>query len=310
MKKSFIVIITLVFSLSNTVVLASNYSAEENSIQPVNNLAKENNNTSTASVHYINAPRFVRPLLEKWIEEYKKVAPQANFAIAKTAANRQNSTLNIQLTDKNSHNDVARKTFYFGSYAILPVTAKNSEAAKVLSNQELNTKKIKSIYFENDDLEDDTKASGKKKNSKLTVYTGNSNQSVAQSFAAHYGKDVSSFKGKRIVGDDQFLNSAIANDPQGITFNALGNIYDLGTRKLKDNLTLLSLAVNKNQREALGENSTLDDLIRVLENEKDSEIPVAKVGISYSNDDVVAVQFVAWIEAEGERYNHQFGLLK
>lgn len=284
MKKYIIAIIALAFSLSN--------------------------NASTESVHYINAPRFVRPLVEKWIEEYKKVAPQANFAIAKTAANRQNSALNIQLTQDKNSKESSRKTLYFGSYAILPVTAKNSEAAKVLGNQELNTKKIKSLYFENDDFEDDGKVSDKKKNNSLTVYTGNSNLSVAQSFAAYYGKDASSFRGKRIVGDDQFLNSAIANDPQGITFNAISNLYDLQTRKLKDNLTILSLDVNKKQREALDEGSTIDDLIRVLETDKNSEIPVEKVGLSYNDDDAVVAQFVAWVETQGEQYNHQFGLLK
>ncbi len=310
MKKFFIAIITLVFSLSNTAVLASNHLSEENSSNPISNLTTENNNATAASVHYINAPRFVRPLIEKWIEEYKKVAPLANFAIAKTAANRQNSALHIQLNQDKDSKDVSHKTLYFGSYAILPVTAKNSEAAKVLGSQELNTKKIKYLYFENEDLEDDGKAGDKKKISHIVVYSGNSSQSVAQSFASYYGKDASSFRGKRIVGDDQFLNSAIANDPQGITFNAISNIYDLATRKLKDNLAILSLDVNKSQREALDENSTLDDLINVLEKEKKSEIPVQKVGLSYNNDDAAAAQFVAWIEAEGEQYNHQFGLLK
>ena len=35
----------------------------------------EGNSTNTSSVRYVKAPRFARPLVEKWITEYAKTQP-------------------------------------------------------------------------------------------------------------------------------------------------------------------------------------------------------------------------------------------
>lgn len=131
----------------------------------------------SSSIHYINAPRFVRPLIEKWITEYKKIEPQTDFAIAKTAADKKRSALSIKFSDHAAtSSDSLPRTVYFGSYAILPVTAQDSEAAQILSNQKLNAKRLKSLFFENEE-EENGKAD--KKKSQVVVYTGTNTQSVA-----------------------------------------------------------------------------------------------------------------------------------
>ena len=43
----------------------------------------ENNSTNTSSVRYVKAPRFARPLVERWITEYAKTQPGVEFQIAK-----------------------------------------------------------------------------------------------------------------------------------------------------------------------------------------------------------------------------------
>lgn len=291
MKKFFTVILTITFSLQALVALAGN---------------EEQANTSNTT-YYINAPRFVRPLIEKWISEYKKVRPEANFAIAKTPDAKANSTLTIQLSDNKAAKDDNKKIAYFGSYAILPITAKNSEVEKALSNQELNAKKLKAIYFENEDLDEQDK---KNKFNNITVYSGNNTESISKEFAAFYGKDASSFRGKRIVGDDQFLNTALAKDPQGISFNALSNIYDLTSRKAKANIAILNPGYTKEEKAAINEANNIDNLLEVLENNKDSQIPVEKIGFAYPLANIEATSFLSWILTQGEQYNHQFGILR
>lgn len=291
MKKFFTVILTITFSLQALVALAGN---------------EEQANTSNTT-YYINAPRFVRPLIEKWISEYKKVRPEANFAIAKTPDAKANSTLTIQLSDNKAAKDNNKKIAYFGSYAILPITAKNSEVEKALSNQELNAKKLKAIYFENEDLDEQDK---KNKFNNITVYSGNNTESISKEFAAFYGKDASSFRGKRIVGDDQFLNTALAKDPQGISFNALSNIYDLTSRKAKANIAILNPGYTKEEKAAINEANNIDNLLEVLENNKDSQIPVEKIGFAYPLANIEATSFLSWILTQGEQYNHQFGILR
>ena len=145
MKKIYTAIITSILSLQTLAISAGNVADYAQST------------TSGNSIVYINAPRFVRPLIEKWIAEYKKVKPEANFAIAKTQAAKNSSLLNILLSDVNPSEKTDKKTVFFGSYAILPITSKDSEAAKSLENQELTTKKIKALYFENEELDEQDK---------------------------------------------------------------------------------------------------------------------------------------------------------
>ena len=112
------------------------------------------------------------------------------------------------------------------------------------------------------------------------------------------------------MGDVLFLNTAIAKDPQGISFNALANLYDLSTRKVKDGITLLNLDYNKEEKTALAENSSIDALLDVLETSKDTQIPVEKIGFTYQNASQEATQFLAWILTQGQQYNHEYGIMR
>lgn len=291
MKKIYTAILTIAFSLQALVALAGN----------------EGQANTTNTTYYINAPRFVRPLIEKWISEYKKVRPEANFAIAKTSETKANSLLTIQLSDNKVAKDDNKKVAFFGSYAILPITTKNSDVEKSLGNQELNAKKLKAIYFENEDLDEPDK---KNKFGDITVYSGNSNESVSKEFAAFFGKDASNFRGKRIVGDDQFLLTAIAKDPKGITFNVLSNIYDLNSRKAKSTVAILNPGYTKEERTAINDANNIDNLIEVLEANKNTQIPVEKIGFSYPVTNTEATSFLAWILSQGEQYIHQYGILR
>ena len=278
MKKIYTAIITSILSLQTLAISAGNVADYAQST------------TSGNSIVYINAPRFVRPLIEKWIAEYKKLKPEANFAIAKTQAAKNSSLLNILLSDVNPSEETDKKTVFFGSYAILPITSKDSDAAKSLEKQELTTKKNK---FSN-----------------IVIYTGNDKESVSREFAEFYGKDNTSFRGKRIVGDDLFLISAISKDPQGVSFNTLGNIYDLSSRKVKDNISILNISYNKEEKAALSEESNIDQLLDVLESNKASQIPTEKIGFTYDDNDIEVTKFLVWILSTGEQYNHQYGILR
>lgn len=268
----------------------------------------DHNTGSTTSTYYIDAPRFVRPLVEKWIAEYQKVQPAVNFAIAKSAATRSESTLHVRLNaNSHSNHENGQNTIYFARYAILPVTTKDSYAAKVLSRDELNDKKLKRLFFQGDEPEETNKKN--KPFDDLVIYSGSAAQSVSQDFASYFGQDASAFRGKRIIGDDQFLNNAIARDPKGVTINALSNLYDLKTRQLKSGLELLPLSVDKSLQAALGDHATLDQLIGQLEISGSKDIPVEAVGLSFSDDSTVARDFADWVVAHGQAYNHAYGLL-
>ena len=120
---------------------------------------------------------------------------------------------------------------------MLPITASGSEAAKVLQGKHLNSKKLKQLYFLGDEFDDEVKKN--KQFEKLVIYSGSNATSVASSFAHNFGEESSNFRGKRISGDDLFLNTALVKDPLGVSFNALPNIFDLQSRHLKSDLALV-----------------------------------------------------------------------
>jgi hypothetical protein len=273
----------------------------------VGNIWAEQNSTNASSVRYVKAPRFARPLVEKWITEYAKTQPGVEFQIAKGNQNQGNTDLNVVFDNQDTKPQDFSHIVYFGEFAVLPITASGSEAAKVLEGKHLNSKKLKQLYFLNDDFDEDVKKN--KQFEKLVIYSGSNATSVAASFAHNFGEESSSFRGKRISGDDLFLNTALAKDPLGVSFNALPNIFDLQSRRIKNDLTIIGIDVKKNIEENFSDKATLDELISVLENGKISEVAVEKIGVSYNQGDDAINHFLEWVLENGTKYNHEFGLL-
>ena len=273
----------------------------------ISNIWAEGNSTNASSVRYVKAPRFARPLVEKWITEYAKTQPGIEFQIAKGNQSQDNIALNVVFDNQNTEREEFSHVVYFGEFAVLPITASGSEAAKVLEGKHLNSKKLKQLYFLNDDFDEDVKKI--KQFEKLVIYSGSNATSVASSFAHNFGEEISNFRGKRISGDDLFLNTALSKDPLGVSFNALPNIFDLKSRHIKDNLTIIGIDVKKSLEDSFSDKATLDELILALENGKVSEVAVEKIGVSYNVADDAVNQFLSWVLAQGTKYNHEFGLL-
>ena len=266
----------------------------------------ENNSTNTSSVRYVKAPRFARPLVERWITEYAKTQPGVEFQIAK--GNQGAIDLNVVFDNQDINpEDFSHIVVYFGEFAVLPITASGSEAAKVLEGKHLNSKKLKQLYFFNDDFDEEVKKN--KQFEKLIIYSGSNAISVAAPFAHNFGEESSNFRGKRISGDDLFLNTALSKDPLGVSFNALPNIFDLQSRHVKSDLTIIGLDVKKNLEEIFSDKATLDEIISTLENGKVQEIAVEKIGVRYDGADDAVNQFLQWVLTSGTKYNHEYGLL-
>ncbi len=277
------------------------------------NIWANGHSTNTSSVRYVKAPRFARPLVEKWITEYAKTQPGVTFQIAKGNQNQGNSQaenidLNVVFDNQATKpENFSQTVVYFGEFAVLPITASGSEAAKVLEGKHLNSKKLKQFYFLNDDFDEDVKKI--KQFEKLVIYSGSNANSVATSFARNFGEQSSSFRGKRIAGDDLFINTALKKDPLGVSFNVLPNIFDLENRRVKSDLSIIGLDLKKGLQDSFSNEATIDELIGILENGRVQEVAVGKVGVSYNEADNAAVLFLQWVLSEGTKYNHEFGLL-
>ena len=265
-------------------------------------------NSTNSGVRTIKSPRFARPLIEKWIEEYAKTEPGVEFQIVKGSGNQDNIDLNVTFSDNQDSNEkLFSHIVYFGETAVLPITARSSEAARLLEGKHLNLKKLKQLFFLNDDFDEDVKKIKAFEN--IIIYSGSNASSVASSFAHHFGEESSSFRGKRISGDDLFLNTAISKDPLGVTFNTLSNIFDLKSRHLKSNLSLVGLDLKKELANSLNDEGSLDDVLNALENGSPAEVTIEKVGITFNDADDAVNHFLQWVLENGTKYNHEYGLL-
>ena len=258
--------------------------------------------TAEEGVYRIKAPRFARPLVEKWITDYHKVDSRMRLEIAGAG-----EKADISFSIYKEVEDTDDNTVWFGQYAILPVTARQGEAAKYFSHHRLSKKKLRDLFFIVDEF-DNTPEKDKQKRA-LVAYSCSHAHCLASAYASYFGQTVASLKGKKISGDDAFLTTAINRDHEGISFNALYNLYDLDSRHLKSDVSLIPLDVKKQQAQQLTDEATLDGLIALLEHERVDGIPVEPIGLSVSAPDERLSRFLNWVVTIGKEHNHEFGLL-
>ena len=98
----------------------------------------EGNGVNNSGVRYIKSPRFARPLIEKWIEEYAKTEPGVEFQIVKGSANKENIDLNVVFDNQDNSTKDFSHVVNFGETAVLPIIARSSEAARLLEGKHLN----------------------------------------------------------------------------------------------------------------------------------------------------------------------------
>lgn len=251
----------------------------------------------------IKAPAFAQPLVEQWISIYNESHPESQISLA-----AKGSSADIQIVVSHQQaSQLGKQTATFGRFAILPFATEGSEAAQTFGSRKLNKARLEHIYFNVEDEEDEF-GDYADANKGMTIYSGNSQASVANSFAEYFGQSATAFRGKRIQGDDRFVNLAVSRDQKGLAFNAVSNLFDLQTRQLKEGIQLLNLDVKRDLQHAL-EEGNLDNLLTSLEENKNEVIATSEIGLNFDAQNQYASQFVAWVLAEGVRYNHQFGLL-
>ena len=215
---------------------------------------------------------------------------------------KKDNAIIFVLEEREERKEERGETVFFGRYAIVPFTGKDSEAAALIAKKKLNDKRIKNLLFEKDDLSEEK---SDKLEGKLHIYTGAQSFSVALPYAAAYGLTAADYRGKRIQGDDRFLNKAVGEDAWGLGISALGNLYDLQSRHLKDQLQVASLDDSKK----IDLTASLDEVLEALETHTVEGIDVEKIGFAFDVNNLQLNRFVNWVLTDGQQYLHEYGLL-
>jgi len=255
----------------------------------------------------ISGTKFTYPLVEKWIAEYAKINPTVNIQLAAKSTGPESVDLNIiahqPVKEELKEN---QEIIYIGRYGLLPVTNRNNPLLYT-SKKGLTKKEIDKLFFEVIDIDDDQVI--EKPKFRATIYARENKACASTALAGYFGHVTSEIRGKKVLGDDIYLLSAIRKDSVGITFNNLGYLFDTGSRKLKEGIALLPLELKKETKNI--NTGDLDDVISILEKNKVETIPVEKIGFIYSQQTAgkEISDFLKWVLTDGQNYNHTEGFL-
>ncbi|MDR1672954.1 MAG: hypothetical protein LBS09_05795 [Bacteroidales bacterium] len=248
-----------------------------------------------------NGSKFITPILEKWVDEYRKEHPEVQFNIGDQV---ENGTLSVIVSGTD---DITQKVIFAGKYALLPVS--NPKNPFFRKGKGLSKKDLKNILFEKSilDAEDDY---GKDRY-KVNVYSRTGKNGGTPVILANFFESTpKQIKGKKLFGDEIYILNAIRRDSVGFAYTSLNYLYDLQTRALNPDLSLVPLSIKSKQKEKLY-SSDIDQVITLLENEEVELIPVENFGFVFSErNNTDAIVFVEWILEKGQQYNHELGFLQ
>ncbi|GHT01714.1 hypothetical protein AGMMS49525_03250 [Bacteroidia bacterium] len=234
---------------------------------------------------------------------FNKIVGSLRNVVSSKNINAEN--VDIQLLASDEYADT-KFTFPIGRYAVLPISGKNNTSLGEFGKKKLNSKRIKELFFEKDLLDDDEPEKNKYN---ATIYSVVNASCTANAFASHFGFDPSKLKGRKISGDEIYLNNAVQKDNTGVSFNNLNYIYDIDSRQLKSNIALLPLDLKKEYSEVMAE-ANLDKVIELLETKSIDLIPVEEINFVATHTlDAQTRQFLQWVATDGQAFNHQYGFL-
>lgn len=259
----------------------------------------------------LTGARFTYPLLEKWIADYKVANPAINIRI-EPRTNVDPSAYDLLFEAFEPDAVIQdREYLHLGKYAILPVANASSAFSRNYAEEGLTSELIRQVFFHDiyASREDLTEI-----RFPLNLYTRVQKAGAPKAFARYFGFEQQQIKGKAIAGADEHLVKAILKDSIGVSYAALGLIYDLRQRKPLNGLTILPVDANDNGRVSKEEKfySNLDDVIARLESDELRNIPQEYFHVSIRKHAYKpeALKFLLWIIENSQDDLHNYGFLK
>jgi phosphate transport system substrate-binding protein len=260
------------------------------------------------SIVKLRGTRLTHPLVRKWITEFNKEYPNI---VAKIAQDAPADSIDFSIASyKLSPEDVkeSQKSLVVTRYVQLPVVNSHRSDLATLQARGVKDKDLEELFFKQ--TEPSFLVSSQ---TKSQLYVRDRPVCAVKAFAAHFGDDPKKINGTGIKGDDQDLAAAVKNDVNGISFNNLGFIYDVKSRKVQDGLAIIPLDLNENGKVDKDEQiyGTLDEVISYVEKTKNPKFVNEHVNFIFSKDskNVAAAQFLNWVLTKGQQFNHDLGFI-
>lgn len=272
----------------------------------------QSNAQSKDQVISITGTQFTYPLIKRWISEYSKINPELKFRLVGDQENNDKADLKI-IAHTPEKDEVAenKKLVRVGRFAILPITNAHNQLFSKEFKKGVKQDRLKAIFIrEEDNLEP---VAEKVKEPEYTVYTKTPQSCAAKVISSYLGSPSDNLKGIYVTGDDSYLITSLLDDSTGVSYNNLSLIYDLDKRVPVNGIKILPIDLNNNGRLDKDEliYSNLDQVIAYLEDSKSTSIPTANVSFIADEKPVNSEisNFLNWVKAYGQEYNHQYGFL-
>jgi len=255
----------------------------------------------------ITGTRFPFEIMQQWIDVYSKTHPAIQFQLSK-AIPLDSADLMIAAhafrPDELKNDQVV---IALNRYVQLPIVNSRRSDLLALQQKGFTQANLKNVYFN---------PNAKSSNifiSAHNVYRRDKNVCASRSFAENITGSQLDVVGVLVNGDDRALSAAVKKDVNGISYNNLGLIYNLQTRKVIDSIAIIPIDLNENGKIDKNENiyASLDDVLNYLGTTPDTHIPQENVNIIFNKNTVSkeALDFLQWIIANGQTYNRNYGFL-
>jgi phosphate transport system substrate-binding protein len=266
----------------------------------------QQNETGTVK---LRGTRLTYPLVNKWIEEFSKEYPAIKVSIAPSAPadSIDFSIASYALSSRELEGN--REAVVVTRYVQLPVANKERPGLAEMQTTGITEKAFGELFFG----PSPPVFLASQSESPITLYVRDRPVCAVKAVATHFGNDPTTLKGTEIKGDDQTLIEAVRKDVNGLSFNNLGFIYDVKTRKISKGLAIIPLDLNENGKIDQDEQiyNTLDEVIGFIERTHHQKFVNERVNFIFdkSSKNVSAGIFLRWVLTKGQQFNHDLGFL-
>jgi len=262
-------------------------------------------NAQTINVIKITGTKFPFDLMQCWIDVYSKTHPGIQFQLSKAIPLDSADLMIAAHGFRPGELKDGEVAIALTRYAQLPIANSNRGDLKTLQQKGFTQQDLKNIYFN----VQQNKTDGL--NEPVTIYRRDKNVCASRSFAENVAGNQLDVAGNLVNGDDRALSNAVKNDVNGISYNNLGLIYNLKTRKVVDSIAVIPIDLNGNGKIDADENiyATLDDVLNFLSTPNNSGIPQDNVNIVINKNTINknGLNFLSWIITQGQQYNRSYG---
>lgn len=252
----------------------------------------------------ITGTRLAYPLFQRWTEEYSRLHPGVKFIVARMPADSADLLI---VSHKLGASDLKQgwREEVVTRYVQLPVVNFHRKDVAGLQSRGFDDSAFRRVYFS---------ATGQSPSPyQFTVYKRQQPACASISFANHFGSEQKDITGVGVTGDDKDLLAAVKKDTGGISYNNLGFLYNLSTRRPVDSIAIIPIDLNGNGRIDSDEDfySSLDQVIDFVERTHHPKIPLEDVHVLWRNNgqDKNIADFLQWAITKGQTYDHAYGFI-